>query len=70
MPMEAKTQISAAQAFRDVVASKAKLTDEEFIAKVRAISGSKTFNQAHLNWYRSMWKAGKLSKGRKQAKSN
>lgn len=61
-------KISAAQAFRD--ASKLKgLTDEQIIARVKKVSGSTKFNAAHLAWYRSMAKQGKLSKGRKPAKA-
>ena len=62
-------RVSAAQAFRDSI--KLKLTDEQLIARVRKISGSKTFDAKHLAWYKSMNKAGKLStKGRAVAASN
>lgn len=64
-----KTKVSAAEAFRQTVKVKG-LSDEQIIQRVRKISGSKTFDVKHLSWYKSMYAAGKLSKGRKEAASN
>lgn len=70
MATATKTKTSAAQAFRDTIKLKG-LTDEQIIARVKKVSGSKTFDEKTLAWYRSMYKAGKLSKkGRAVAASN
>lgn len=53
-------KVSAAQAFRDSLVVKALKTDEQVITYVRKRSGSTTFTEKTLAWYRSMHKAGKL----------
>lgn len=60
---------SAAQAFRDSLVRKDLKTDAAVIAYVCKVSGSKTFNAAHLAWYKSMHKQGKLAK-KGSAKAN
>ena len=70
MATATKTKTSAAQAFRDTIKLKG-LTNEQIIARVRKVSGSKTFDEKTLAWYQSMYKAGKLSKkGRAESSSN
>lgn len=68
---EKSNKLSAAQAFRDSLKVKGLKTDEAVVSYVRERSGSKTFDLKTLAWYRSMHKAGKLSKkGRAEASSN
>ena len=61
----AAKKMSAAAAFRQIVARKTQPSDETFIKEVRRMSGSTTFDVKHLAWYRSMHNKGKLSPGRK-----
>ncbi len=62
---------SAAQAFRDSLKVKSLKDDDAVITYVKKVSGSKTFDAKTLAWYRSMYKAGKLSKkGRAAASTN
>lgn len=71
MPTAEKLKVSAAQAFRDSLETKSLKTDDAIIKYVRENSGSKTFDDKTLAWYRSMHKAGKLSKkGRKVSSEN
>lgn len=71
MATATKVKTSAAQAFRDSLVRKDLKTEEAIIKYVKEKSGSKTFDGKTLAWYRSMHKAGKLSKkGRAEAKTN
>lgn len=70
MATATKVTVSAAQAFRDSLKVKTLKTDEAIIAYVRKQSGSKTFNDKTLAWYRSMHKQGKLAKKGHAASAN
>ena len=60
-----KKGITAADAFRQVIARKKQpAPTEAFIAEVRKLSGSKSFDASQLAWYKSRHKSGELSEGR------
>ena len=65
-----KTKITVASVVRRILGLKKTPTDEKFIVLVKKETGSKKFDQKQLSWYRSQFKSGRLSKGRKAASSN